>query len=184
MTDVEPYMLLLINEPIVQPEKKIILKNPEPIVKPCPIADKPARITNESTIMDIPVQLLKGYSHGFSTNQVKTILCTQYLLNLSKLDNDSFWKVCENCKVTYPKIGGSIYTAYKRPYMMDELIERFKKIWDILHLCSASQLHNLYSKYYNKIIDYIHINPHYIDEYRFAIVYYNMCNLTHFIGDD
>ena len=68
--------------------------------------------------------------------------------------------------------------------MMDELIERFKKSWDILNLCSAPLLRSLYYKYCTKIIQYISINPHYMEEYRFAIVYYNMCNLTHFIEED
>jgi hypothetical protein len=179
MSEVEPYMLSLINEPSVQEEKKIILKKPDPITV------KPIQITNESTIMDIPVKLLKGYSHGFSCNQFKTILSTQYLINLSKLDDETFWKVCENYKVTYPKIIETINTTYyKRPYMMDALIERFKKSWDILNICSAPLLRSLYYKYGIKILQYIDINPHYMEDYRFAIVYYNMCNLNHFIGED
>jgi hypothetical protein len=166
------------HEHIVQPDKKIILNKSIPV-------------TNENTIMDIPIKILKGYGLGFSSSQVKTILSTQYLINLSKLDNETLWKVCENYNVTYPKIKEesgsshpSLNLSYKRSYMIDELIERFKKVWKNLDSCLAPKLCQLYSKYNTKIIQHILIYPHYSEDYKFAIVYYNMCNLTHFIGED
>ena len=165
------------NHIIVQQEKKIILNKSSPI-------------TDENTIMDIPIKILKGYGLGFSSSQVKTILSTQYLINLSKLDNETLWKVCENYNVTYPKIkevpGGypDLNLSCKRSYMIDELIERFKKTWNNLDSCLAPKLRQLYSKYNTKIIQHIIIYPNNCQEHKFAIVYYNMCNLTHFIGED
>ena len=181
MTDmVEPYMLSLITTPIIQPEENIILKKqPEPI-------------TDSSVIMDISVKEMKRW---YSTSRIKTILGTQYLIILSKIDNDSLLKVCENNNVIYPNIlikkddacryrYPDLCSNWKRDYMTGELVERFKQYIDNITSCLAPLIHSLYSKHYRQIIKHISISPHYIEEYIFAIVYSSMCNLTTFIGDD
>jgi hypothetical protein len=187
MTDPEPYMLELVDTFTIDTSKHIILKNivlPEEKV----ILNKPNTITDTSTILGIPVKILKSLNTSFSNSQVKTILSTQYLIILSKMDKDFFLKVCENYNVTYPKLRINLcdgnYSSYQKQYMMDQLIEKFKKCWDTLYSCSAPVLRSLYSKYYTKIIEHIRINVHYMHDYLFAIVYYNMCNLTHIIGED
>jgi len=177
MTDMaEPYMLSLITTPIIQPEENIILKK------------KPEPITNSGTILDIPVkELIKGIS--ILAQHKQQILTTHYLINLSKMDKDSFLKLCENNNVRYPTLrmekdrcsGQSAFSSY---YMMTEIIEKFKKSWRNLDYCSAPMIHHLYFKYNKEIIQHISISPHYIEEYVFAIVYSNICNLTKFIGND
>ena len=185
MTDmVEPYMLSLITTPIIQPQENIILKKqPEPI-------------TNSGTILGIQVMELKGYGSILAQHK-QQILITYYLINLSKMDKDSFLKLCENNNVKYPTLRVEkdsysrwmtteieICTKWNQNYIVDEIIEKFKKSWSNLSYCSAPMIHHLYFKYNKEIIEHISISPHYIDEYVFAIVYSNMCNLTKFIGND
>jgi hypothetical protein len=185
MTDmVEPYMLSLITTPIIQPQENIILKKqPEPI-------------TNSGTILGIQVMELKGYGSILAQHK-QQILITYYLINLSKMDKDSFLKLCENNNVKYPTLRVEkdsysrwmtteieICTKWNQNYIVDEIIEKFKKSWSNLSYCSAPMIHSLYSRYFGQIIKHISISPHYIDEYVFAIVYSNMCNLTKFIGND
>ena len=186
MTDmVEPYMLSLITTPIIQPHENIILKK------------KPEPITYASTIIDISVkELIKNYL-GVLAQHKQQILITYYLINLSKMDTESFLKLCENNNVKYPTLRvekdsysrwitteNEICNKWNQNYMVDEIIEKFKKSWSNLSYCSAPMIHSLYSRYCGQIIKYISILPHYIDEYVFAIVYSNMCNLTKFIGND
>ena len=173
---VEPYMLSLITTTIIQPEENIILKK------------KPEPITNSGTILGIQVMELKGYGSILSHHK-ETILTTHYLINLSKMDKDSFLKLCENNNVRYPKLRMEKdrcdgQSKISTQYMMTEIIEKFKKSWSDLRYCSAPMIHHLYFKYNKEIIQHISISPHYIDEYVFAIVYSNMCNLTKFIGND
>jgi hypothetical protein len=183
MTDmVEPYMLSLITEPIIQPQENIILKK----------QPEPEPITDSSVIMDIPVKEMKRWDR---TSRIQTLLGTQYLIILSKIDNDSFLKVCENNNIIYPNIlikrdDACRYrypdscSKWKREYMTDKLVERFKEYIANIRCCLASLIHSLYSKHYRQIIKHISISPHYIEEYCFAIVYSSMCNLTPFIGDE
>lgn len=186
MTDMaEPYMLALINES----KEHVILKKPEPIT----ILKKPEPITNSSTILNIPVkELIKGIS--ILALHKQQILITYYLISLSKMNKESFLKLCENNNVKYPtlRIEKDSYSRWKIEspeictnfYMFNEIIEKFKKSWSNLNYCSAPMIHSLYSRYCGQIINHISISPHYIEEYVFAIVYSNMCNLTKFIGND
>lgn len=122
------------------------------------------------------------------------ILTTKFIINVSKLDIETFMKVCDSNNIKYPvlrdiqdqgKSFSAITSSYKRYELQNNLVEKFKSCFDKLNLYNKPALMTLFYKNCQLIKHHINFDPNLVDEYMYSILITNVCSLSKFIdGDD
>lgn len=144
--------------------------------------------------LNFTLQDWKNDNINLSKSDKHHILTSQYIIKVSRLNMETFTKVCDINGIKYPSLrdiqnqGRSfpdIVACFKRYELQNKLVEKFKSCFDKLATYNKPIIITLFNTNFQLIKQHINFVPYLIDEYIYAIMITNIHSLSKFIdGDD